>query len=258
MGQRDCRTTLSTPTTNQPRTRVRWSTSLRLISHFEPSNAQADTLSRASKIPIPGHEDDFLIAEFERGGEVDCVVAAQLQIFGVLASANRELLIDANRGQLCVELLKGRKRLPVLVFPKTIQAPSSRKSRPALGVGKNARRCRIGTTPKLGCQLGAVLDDNELDQRRGVEVEDQARCSETRSETEPVPFTCADRGERAPCGICTRPRRARASSGRSPSPLRRATGRPRRVTTISPPPSTRSRYSLRRSCNSRTPTSLPD
>jgi hypothetical protein len=79
-----------------------------------------------------------------------------------------------------------------------------------------------------------------------------------RSETEPVPFTCADRGERDPSGIRTRPRRARASSGRSPSPLRRATGRPRRVTTISPPPSTRSRYSLRRSCSSRTPTSLFD
>ena len=110
----------------------------------------------------------------------------------------------------------------------------------------------MSTPPQLGGHLGAILGNHELDQRRGVEVEDQARCSETRSETEPLPFTRADRGERDPSGIRTRPRRARASSGRSPSPLRRATGRPRRVTTISPPPSTRSRYSLRRSWSSRT------
>src|SRR5262249_37433932 len=152
--------------------------------------------------------------------------------------------------------LESHERLPVLLFPETLQAPGGRQSRPALGVGKDARRCGIVAVPELGCQLGSVLDDDELDQCRGVEVEDQARSSETRSETEPVPRTCADRGEAVPSGIRTRPRRARASSGRSTSPLRRATGRPRRVTTISPPPSTRSRYSLRRSCSSRTPTSL--
>src|SRR3954452_170233 len=143
------------------------------------------------------------------------------------------------------------------VLPEPAHTLGSGEGGPPLWIGEDARRGGIGTAPQLGRQLGSILDDNELDQRRGVEVEDQARCSETRSETEPVLFTCADRGECVPCGIRTRPRRARASSGRSPSPLRRATGRPRRVTTISPPPSTRSRYSLRRSWSSRTPTSLP-
>jgi hypothetical protein len=224
----------------------------------ETGNTQVNALGRLREILIPSHEDDFLIAEFECGGEMDRVIATQPQVFGIAAGASGKFLVDSDRSQLRVELLKVRQRLPVLLFPETTQAPGRRQSRPSLRIGKDARRCGIGASPELGRQIGAVLDDNELDQRRGVEVEDQARCSETRSETEPVPFTCADRAERVPCGIRTSPRRARASSGRSPSPLRRATGRPRRVTTISSPPSTRSRYSLRRSCSSRTPTSPSD
>lgn len=34
-------------------------------------------LGRLSEVSIPGHEDDFLITEFERGGEVDRVISPQ-------------------------------------------------------------------------------------------------------------------------------------------------------------------------------------
>lgn len=187
---------------------------------------------------------------------MDRVISTQSQTFGVLSGASCEFLVDADRDQVPEKLPEDRERISVLVLPQPVQPSSGRDGSTALRIGEDARRCGISTLPELSRRLRTVLDDDQLDQRRGVEVEDQARCSETRSETEPVPLTCADRGERAPCGIRTRPRRARTSSGRSPSPLRRATGRPRRVTTISLPPSTRSRYSLRRSCSSRTPTSL--
>ena len=218
-------------------------------------DAQTDFFGRPREISIPGHHDNFVIPQFERGRQVDRVVTAQSQVFGVLAGTNRELPIDANRYQIRMQILKVRKCLAMLIRPEPIQSTGSRERRSALGIDKDARRRRMGAVPELGGQLGAVLNDDKLDQRRGVEVKDQARCSETRSDTEPVPSTRADRGERSPCGIRTRPRRARASSGLSPSPLRRATGCPRRVTTTSPPPSTRSRYSLRRSWSSRTPTS---
>lgn len=184
------------------------------------------------------------------------VVAAQPEVFGVIAGASRKLLVYADRNQLPVELLEDRERFSMLLIPEPLQAPGSRKGRSPLRVGQNARRCGVCAVPEPGRQLRALLDDDQLDQRRGVEVEDQIRCSETRSETGPVPLTRAERGDLLPCGIRTKPRWARESSGRSPSPLRRATGRPRRVMTISPPPSTRPRNSLRRSCSSRTPTSL--
>lgn len=220
-------------------------------------DAQADCFRRPGEISVPGHHDNFVIPQFERGRQMDRVVTAQSQVFRVLAGTNRNRLVDADRGQVRIQILKGRERLAVLLCPQPIQSTSSGERRPALGIGKDARRRPMGAIPELGRQVRAVLYNDELDQRRGVEVEDQVRCSETRSETEPALSTRAERGARSPCGIRTSPRRARASSGRSPSPLRRATGRPRRVTTISPPASTRSRYSLRRSCSSRTPTSFP-
>lgn len=54
----------------------------------ETSDPQPGAFSRASKISIPGDEDDFLITELERGGKVDGVVAAQPQIFRISAGAH--------------------------------------------------------------------------------------------------------------------------------------------------------------------------
>jgi hypothetical protein len=141
------------------------------------------------EISVPGHEDDSLIAELECGREVNCVIATKPKIFGVLASATGEIRIDTDRDQVCLQLLKGSQCLCVLVFPQSALAPRGRQGRASLRVGEDAGRCRIGASPKFGSKVGAVLNDDELDQCRGVEVEDQARCSETRSDTEPVPLT---------------------------------------------------------------------
>jgi hypothetical protein len=56
----------------------------------------------------------------------------------------------------------------------------------SLRVGQDARDSGVGTTPEFGSEVGSTLDHDELDQRRGVEIEDQRRCSLTRSDTEPV------------------------------------------------------------------------
>lgn len=81
---------------------------------------QAHLLRRMSEIAVPRHEDDFLVTEPKRGREVNCIVAAEPQIFGVLASAHGEPLIDANRDELRVKLLENRERFPVLCSPKAI------------------------------------------------------------------------------------------------------------------------------------------
>ena len=73
----------------------RRSDSLKELS--EASDTQADALGCLGEIPIPGHKDDFLIVEFERGGEMNRVIAAQSQVFRVLACTASELLIDADR-----------------------------------------------------------------------------------------------------------------------------------------------------------------
>jgi hypothetical protein len=58
----------------------------------QAGETQADPLGRTSEISIPGHEDDFLIAELERGGKVNRVVAAKSEIFGVLVGATGQVL----------------------------------------------------------------------------------------------------------------------------------------------------------------------
>jgi hypothetical protein len=50
----------------------------------------------SGEISIPGHEDDFIVAELERGGEVNRVVAAQPKLFGMPAGTVGQVLVDAN------------------------------------------------------------------------------------------------------------------------------------------------------------------
>ena len=130
--------------------------------------------------------------------------------------------------------------------------------------GQCRARFRVGkdtggglvAVPQVRRDIGAVLDDDQLDQRRGVEVQRQRRCSATSSDTEPRAATLARRRERGRSGKRTSPRRTSSAKASSrPIADSRATRLPRRVTTISTPCSTRSRCSLKRSCRARTPTS---
>jgi hypothetical protein len=133
--------------------------------------------------------------------------------------------------------------------------PRRGQCRARFRVGKDTAGGRVAV-PQLGCDLGAVLGDDQLDQRRGVEVQPQRRCSATSSDTEPRAATLARRDERGRSGKRTSPRRTSSANASSrPIADSRATRLPRRVTTISTPRSTRSRCSLKRSCRARTPTS---
>lgn len=99
---------------------------------------QAHPFSRTSEIAIPRHEDDFLVAELERGREVNRVVAAEPQIFGVLSGPTGEARIDADRDQVFLQLLEGRQCFCVLDLSQPALAPRGCQRRAALRVGEDA------------------------------------------------------------------------------------------------------------------------
>ena len=183
------------------------------------------------------------------------VVATQCALVRELAGALRERFVDADDHQLGSERVELGHRTVMGAGGQALGPPRRGQCRARLRVGKDTGGGRIAV-PQLRCDIGAVLDDDQLDQRRGVDVQPQRRCSATSSDTEPRAATLARRRERDRSGKRTRPRRTSSANASSrPIAESRATRLPRRVTTISTPCSTRSRCSLRRSCRARTPTS---
>lgn len=179
---------------------------------------------------------------------MDGVVTAQAELLRKVPGVLRETRVDADQEQLVLDRLEVLDGLGVIGCLEPAGAPSGREGGASLGVREDARSRRVPSFPKLGGELGAVLGDDQLDQRRGVEVEVQRRCSATRPETEPRALTRGRFGRRDVAGAVTSPRRTSSWSASSPSTDdRRAIGRPRRVTTTSDPLWTRSRYSLSRS-----------
>ncbi len=142
-----------------------------------------------SEIAVPGNKRDLVVRERQRGGEMDGVVAAQGHVVGELPRLARQVLVHSDQEQFALERLEVGDCLCVVGRRETIGAAGSGQGRATLWVREDAGRRRMGARPELGGQVRAILNDDELDQRRGVEVENQARCSETRSDTEPVPLT---------------------------------------------------------------------
>jgi len=99
---------------------------------------QAHLFCSTSEIAIPRHEDDFLIAELKRGREVNRVVAAEPQIFGVLAGATGKTRIDADRDQVFLQLLEDRQCFCVLDLPQAALTARRCQCRASLRVGEDA------------------------------------------------------------------------------------------------------------------------
>jgi hypothetical protein len=183
------------------------------------------------------------------------VVATQCALAREFAGASRKRFVDADDHQFGIERVELGHRTNMATSGQALCPPRRSKCRARFRVGKDTGG-RLVATPQLRSDIGAVLDHDELDQRRGFEVQPQRRCSATSSDTEPRAATLARRRERGRSGKRTSPRRTSSSNASSrPIADRRATRLPRRVTTISTPCSTRSRCSLKRSCRARTPTS---
>lgn len=202
-------------------------------------HSQANLLRRIQEICIPGDDGSILIAEFQSSREMNGVVATKSELFSEFASTASEILVNTNRDQIAMQILEICQCPCVPGLGQTTLALSRSQGCASLRVSEKAGRRRVGAVPECSGRIGALLDDKKLDQCRGVEVEDQWRCSATRFDTGPAAFTRACLETRGLSGRRMRPRRARSSRGLSPSSaLIRAMRFPRRVMTISPPFST--------------------
>lgn len=104
-------------------------------------------------------------AECERAGEVHRVIAAQPVLLRELARPPCEGLVDPDAQQLAV---RGLEVLECAVIAAGLQAPAAPRRcerGAAFGIGQDAGGCAVRRRPELGGQIGAVLDDDELDKR---------------------------------------------------------------------------------------------
>jgi len=167
---------------------------------------------------------------------MNSVVAAQREPFGEIPGVACELRVHRYPREFPLDRLELDQRTLVGGRGEASSAARRAKSRAALGVGEDARRGGVRARPQFVGDARAFLGNDELDERRGVEVEDQRRCSATSSDTDPLALTFAGRALRGPVGGVTRPRLTRSSSGSTALTAdSRAIGWPRRVTTTSAP-----------------------
>lgn len=182
----------------------------------QAGDTQACLARRLAQIAVPG-DDDRLPVKLQGSREVHGVIAAQAVFLGKRASAVGKLRVYAERNHPALQIPEIGNGAPMSLPAKATCAFSGRQRRPSLWIGEDARGHRGGAVPEFGRRVGVILDDDELDERRSVEVEDQRRCSATKSDTEPAAFTRACRRVRGFSGMRTRPRRVRSSSGSEPN-----------------------------------------
>jgi hypothetical protein len=106
---------------------------------------------------------------------VNGVVAAQGVLRGEIAGVTGQCFVDRNRAQLGVEILECGDRAAVRRFVDAARATSSGERCAGLGVDKPAREHDLGAVPELDGELGAGFVENQLDERRRIEVDDQRR-----------------------------------------------------------------------------------
>jgi len=181
-------------------------------------NARDDRSTGANggtgKVVVPGDKYEVGVLHAERGRQVHGVIAAQGVGLGDLAGLLCEPPIDADdppgrAGPL--EVLHGD---PPRTLIDPARALGGRERRARLGIHEPTPDARRRPRPQLVGDRRALLVDERLDQRRRVEVDDQRRCSATRSATGAVGLGRPRfRGRQSRCGSWTSPRSRRSASG---------------------------------------------
>lgn len=195
----------------------------------------------SGQVAIPGSDQHGVRVNAHCGGQVHSVVAAQAVGFGEVSRGAGEVRVETNDLQFGTEVLDPVDGATQCRRRDSAFSPGRGCCRSGLGVDQLARHDRFCAIPQLGRERRSWFVEHQLDQGGGVEINDQRRCSRTRSETEPCAVSSsrplARRRDR--CGSRTRPRARRSASGSaSPTVESRAIRRPRIVTTTRPPDST--------------------
>ena len=132
---------------------------------------------------VPRCQQHVVAFEVQRACEVDGVVAAQGMLCGEFAGLAGEWFVDRDDAQLGVEIFERGDRVDVRRFIDPAGASSRCECGACLGVDEQARDEEVGSVPELDGELGAGFVEDQLDQRRRIEVDDQRRWSATRSDT---------------------------------------------------------------------------
>ena len=123
---------------------------------------------------VPRREENVA---FERQGtcEVDGVVAAQGALSGEVAGVAGQWFVDRDDAQLGVELLERGDRTEVGRVVDAARASCRCERCASFGVDELAGGEDVGAVPELDGELGAGFVEDQLDERRRIEVDDQ-RC----------------------------------------------------------------------------------
>jgi hypothetical protein len=124
---------------------------------------------------VPCREENVVAFEREGACEVDGVVAAQGVLRGELAGVSGEWFVDRDGSQLGIEILEGCDRADVRGLTDAARASSRGERCAGLGVDELARDQDVGAIPELDGELGAGFVEDQLDERRRIEVDDQRR-----------------------------------------------------------------------------------
>jgi hypothetical protein len=106
---------------------------------------------------------------------VDGVIAAEGVLRGEIPGAAGQRFVDRDGAQLGVEILKCGDRAAVRRFADAAPTSSRRERCAGLGVDELARDQDVGAVPELDGELGAGFFEDQLDERRRIEVDDQRR-----------------------------------------------------------------------------------
>jgi prevent-host-death family protein len=136
---------------------------------------------------------------------VNCVVATQSFLLGEFGDARHELSCHRHDVEIAHQRLELSDRGAVLRLGETPKPSGGSERSARLDHDEAHRRNRVGGGPDGHGALGTVLVDDQLEQRRGIDVGDhpdrpdrQRRCSATRSLT--VPFDLIRTVRRFPGG----------------------------------------------------------
>jgi hypothetical protein len=123
---------------------------------------------------VPGDQRG-LIAEAQGACKVHGVVATKVVLGRQVTRSAREGVIDADYECGGVKRLEFSLGRPVRGRREAAGSMSSCQGRSGFGVGQNTDSRRMARVPQPDGDLGPILLYEELDQRRGIEVEGQRR-----------------------------------------------------------------------------------
>jgi hypothetical protein len=132
---------------------------------------------------VPRCQQDVVARDVQRACEVDGVVAAQGVLCGEFAGLAGERFVDCDDAQLGVEVFERGDRVDMRRLIDPAGAGGRCECCACLGIDELARDEEVGSVPELYGELGARFVEDQLDQRRCIEVDDQRRWSATRSDT---------------------------------------------------------------------------